>query len=166
MDYKGYHIEEEQPGEFVIYGNYDDWRDSKEPIHTAGSLNEAEQWVDDIPHPINIEIEYSFSQRPDEDIPLVKIVRVEALVAGEPVGIVAGRISPSTESGSIMAITVDEKFRRRGVGTGLLDKILEKYRSEGVKRVAAVWPSEEGEKLLLKYGFRWEDSEALVFDMP
>jgi hypothetical protein len=46
MDYKGYHIEEERPGEFMIYRSYEDWRDGKESMYTASSLSEAEQWVD------------------------------------------------------------------------------------------------------------------------
>lgn len=50
MDYKGYHIEEEKPGEFMIYRSYEDWRDSKEPVYVATSLSEAEQWVDNVPH--------------------------------------------------------------------------------------------------------------------
>lgn len=46
MIYKGYYIEETPTG-YNIYASYEDWRDSEEPMHTAASFSEAEQWVDE-----------------------------------------------------------------------------------------------------------------------
>lgn len=46
MDYKGYHIEEEGPGKFVIYRSYEDWLNSKEPVDTAFSIDMAEKMID------------------------------------------------------------------------------------------------------------------------
>ena len=126
--------------------------------HAAGITGKA-----DNPHSIPL-VKYSLSQEPDEDLPLARKIKIEARVAGKLAGMVAGRIYTPTGTGTIAAIVVSEEFRRKGIGTRLLGKILEEYKREGIKRVTATWPSEEGEMLLLKYGFR-EEGEALVFDI-
>jgi len=44
MEYKGYCIQETSEG-FEVYSSYDNWVAGEEPLHQAGSLEEAKTWV-------------------------------------------------------------------------------------------------------------------------
>lgn len=44
MEYKGYQIEVAPTG-YKIYPSYEAWRDNEEPLHQAGSMEEAEEWI-------------------------------------------------------------------------------------------------------------------------
>jgi len=48
MEYKDYHIEETVGGH-KVYRSREAWIDGEEPLHTARSLTETEQWIDQEP---------------------------------------------------------------------------------------------------------------------
>jgi len=47
MDYRGYCIQEELSG-VNVYSSYENWLAGEEPLHQAGSLREAQAWVDEV----------------------------------------------------------------------------------------------------------------------
>jgi len=83
-----------------------------------------------------------------------------AEVDGQAVGLVEAKIHE--DEASIRNLVVIRKFRRRGIGTKLLEKAIEFIKSRGIRRIRAKTPTRNASRFYRKNGFRRVDYLFLI----
>ena len=84
----------------------------------------------------------------------------EAIVAAEPlsgrlIGVARYAINPGDEVSADVAVVIADEWQRRGVGTVLMRRIIERARANGFERLTAetLWDNEGARALLCRLGF-------------
>ena len=78
-----------------------------------------------------------------------------AELVGEVVGYVTTEINPTTRVGSILDLAVDARFRRRGIGSRLIEHALAYFEEEGMTlaRIATLAQNQPSRSLYPQHGF-------------